>query len=319
MGYRGYIGAAKQTTDRATFDPATDFARIASAGIAKVPEPIELDLISNSHLPQVELFGNEPVAGPVVMPINVDDVFGLFLKSILGNETFLSLESGQVGSHVFTPQGAYGTPYGLSLEVSSDPDIADNVWKVTGGRVVSLEISSEPGQPVNVTTTIDAYDMVKGGTDQTPVGYGPRQRYILGHTGVVEIDASPVRMVSFACTISKQPVMGRFNLMNKLADDQLPGVYNVSGQVVLRFDSLSEVNNYLANVARQLSISWTSEIIGATQLKFALDMATVYWRGEVPKPGGTGEQMLTLPFVSKNAVDADFLTATLINTVASAY
>ena len=118
VGHRGYFGVAPQTVDRVTYVAASEFAKIVSSAVHKVPEPVadNLTLISNSRAEGIEFLGNEPVNGAVQMPVNVDAVIGWLIKDILPTEAFTSLESGSVGKHVFTPGAGFGVPYGFSVE-----------------------------------------------------------------------------------------------------------------------------------------------------------------------------------------------------------
>ena len=322
VGHRGYWGVAPQTVDRTTYAAASEFAKIVSAGVHKVPEPSAdgLNLISNSRAETVEFLGNEPVNGPVQMPCNVDAVLGWLIKDLLPTEVFTSLETGTVGKHEFTPGAGFGVPNGLSIEQVPDPSVTDNVWKIIGAHIGQVQLSGDAGSPLMLNGNCDAYDMEDAGADQSPVTYPDDQAFIRTNIGTAQLGGGAARISSLQLTINPQLVVGRFNYGSPLADEQLPGVYQVTGQIVLRFDSLTEVNNYLANTARSLAITIGSGItIGAENLRMVIEIATMYWRGEVPKPSGTGELMLTLPFRSKNNTYADLLKITVYNQRVSAY
>ena len=133
------------------------------------------------------------------------------------------------------------------------------------------------------------------------------------------IGGAAAKIQSFALNVAPQLVADRFNLASDKIDQPLPGKYAISGQVVLRFTSLAEVDNYLAGTKRDLNLRFACDTVGSTPLGIEFDINSIYWRGEVPKPTGTGEQMLTLPFVSKSGVAADLVRIVLTNSVAAAY
>lgn len=321
-GHRGYWGLAPQTVDRTTYAAAAHFAEIVSSGIHKVPDPTSdnLALINNSRGEVVEFLGNEPVNGPMQMPCVAGEALGYILKDLLPTENFTSLEAGSVGEHEFTPGAGFGIANGYSVEQSNDPTIANNVWKIIGVHTGQVQLSGDAGQPLMLDGTFDAYDMQSAGTDQSPVSYPDRLGFLRTNIGSADIGGASARIQNLQLTINPQLTIGRFNYGSPLADEQLPGVFQINGQVALRFANLTEVNNYLNNVGRSMAITVGSgKTIGAENLRLVIEISTLYWRGEVPKPTGTGEMMLTLPFRSKNGTYANLLKLTLYDERNSAY
>ena len=289
-----------------------------SEGVAKARPPVMLDAVGNSRLPQVRLAPNEAVAGPLVIPVNIDDVVGYLLKDLLGAEAFTPLESSTVGQHVFTPQAALGLT-GLSVEINRDSSISNNVWKASGGHVASLDFTAAPGQVLLCNAAMTFKDLGSGATGQSPT-YGTNARYAMTHTGTVLVGALPFNMVNFALKIDAGLMSDRRGLGSKLILQQQPGRYKISGSITAYFDDLALVNAFLNDTAQTISVQFTLDSVGVTPLliKFVIT-SSAFLSGETPKVGGPGEVMLTLPFDAVSGTAGNLLSVTLTNQFTSAY
>ncbi len=319
FGYNGYVGVAKETT-WGTYVPATDFGRANSEGVSKAREFLVPDLIGSGRFQQVRLDGNETVSGSIDFPVNVEDLVGFLLKDLLGTETAMSLESGSAGSHLFVPKSTLGLA-GLSMEFNRDAGVhANNVWKASGGHTNAITLAYEAGQPLKCTADMSFQNMISGGTAQSPT-YGAMGRYLMCHTGTAEFpDATAASIFSANVKIEAALMADRFPLASKLILEQMPGIYQVTGQVVLQFDSLDRVTDYLNSTARSLDLQLTGETIaGSTAAKLQILLGNIYLDGQTPVLSDTGEIRLTIPFRSISGTAATLASITVWNSQATAY
>lgn len=316
QGYNGYVGAAKETTF-GTFVPATDFARVNSEGIKKDRTILIPPVIGGGRFETLRLAGNEKVSGSIDFPINLDDVVGLFLKDLLGGETYTLLESG-CGSHVFVPYTTHGTP-GISVERTPDSTITGNVWKASGGHVNALTFNYEPGQPLKCVADMVFQNMVGAGTAQVPT-YGTNARYVMCHTGAIEVPTgSASTLKSLNLKMDGRLAADRYALGSKYITEPSLGVYKISGSMDLEFSSVAQITNFLADTSQSITIDLTCDLIGASTTRLKFILGSIYLDGETPVASGNGEIWLSLPFTSVSGTAATLASVTLVNSTVAAY
>jgi len=289
--HKGYLGIAKESAWGVKVVPPTDFLEIENESIQVTIPEIESPMINNLRAKTKRSQGLKTVGGGIPWEVNAEDFIGDCLKSILPTETFVDDVPNNNGEHTFKIGDVL--PPGYTIQVGRDLAVTDYF----GGQCVQLDLAWVPDAHLKATSTWMFKDESAGSanvpsfTVETP---------LIGHTGTFEIDDVAAEFLAANLSIVSGLNVTRPFLGNKLQSAKVhkPGVYVVTGDVMVYFESTAERDKFKSGAASKLEFSCTGSALGADVREFKVTLPTVFYNGETEKlpSRDEGDLKLTLPF-----------------------
>ncbi len=312
--HKGYIGIAKESSWGVKVVPPTEFLEVENDSLLiSIPE-VESPMINNTRAKTKRSQGLRTVGGGVPWEVNTEDFIGHALKSLISKEVFVDDVPNNNGEHTFTIQDAL--PAGYTLQAGRDLAVFD----FFGSQCVQLDVAWVPGEHLKAVSTWTCKD-ADVGTPNTP-SY-TLENPLIPHIGTFEIDdvanEFTVANISIVGGIkSTRPILGS-NLA--LAKPQRPGVYTVTGNVMMYFESIVERNKYLAGTATKLEFAVTGSSIGADKRELKFTLPNVFYNGstEALPSRDEGDIKLDLPFQAFVIGSDELIEVLLRNSRQSAY
>ncbi len=270
--HKGYLGIKKEVAWGVKQVPPTDFLEIENDSISvQIPE-VESPMINNTRAKTKRSQGLKTVGGGIPWEVNAEDFIGDCLLSILPDETFVDDVPNANGEHTFKIDDAL--PPGYTIQVGRDLAVTD----YTGGQCQQLDLAFLPGAHLKAVSTWMFKEESVGAPN---VPNYTAQNPLICHTGTFEIDdvaseflAANISIVSGIKT--ERPQLGS-NLA--LSKPQRPGVYTITGDMMLYFESIVERDKYLSGAASKLEFSCIGSALGADFRELKITLPNVFYNG----------------------------------------
>lgn len=227
--------------------------------------------------------------------------FGLLLQHCLGSGSVAQVGATDEYDHTITVDLTNGKFGRMATVQIGRPDVGGTVRPFTyaGGKVVEFEFSSELDGPLLLSTTWD-FQSETTGTALASASYPSSPQSFIFIDGAMEIDGVAVAVKSGkiggkwaldtdrrflgAITTKKQPIAN--------------GELEITGELVLEFESLTEYAKFVAGTQSALELRWAFGEIGSTGEPYHLTMTVpvVEYTGETPNVESSEVLLQTLPF-----------------------
>ena len=319
MGHQGYLSMVKEVTWGT--DPGAGYTsqKVNQEALkTKVNYLFEKPISNTRQITTQKVAGGISAGGTISFDADVEGILGMILKSLLSSETYLSLGSGNGGSHIFLPGNDLPS---YSLLVSRDSAVTGNVWSYKGGVFDALSLSAAEGQLLKAQATLVSKDGTSGATGITP-SYTTEEPLVY-HSGTFKVAGTTVPMKSFKVDIKSGNFSKRGQLGSRYIQQQLAGGMEVTGEIEAYFQDLTLVNDYINGTDASIEATFTGSVIGTTTRKVDILIPIAQFTGETPSiPSAAQEVMLKLPFTAwlpGTGSPNDLVQVTLFNSLQAAY
>lgn len=290
LGHLGWMAIKDEVTWGTKVVTSMNFGEIESETIEVKRPGKTIKVVNNSRVMTKHVQLAKVVGGGFVFPVNVEDLIGVLLKHTLPSETLVDNGVGNGGDHTFETSNTI--PVGLTASIGRDVDI----FEAYGGRVRGLDFASKLDEVLMCTPDLSFKDMDLIGTVQTP-SYST-QLPLVYHTGTWTVDGAGTIIISdFSLSIKTGIKDARGQIGSALIQQQLAGIYDITGSITAYFDNTTMINKFLNATSGKLVLSLTGTAVGTSTRKIVFTVPTAIFTGETPKiKDADSEIMLTLPF-----------------------
>ncbi len=322
LGHRGWLRLAGETAwgNNTPNALGVQYLPIKSESLKTTPAYIFPSNIRASRVDRRKIQGGIKAGGSIAWEVDVEDVIGILLKNTLPTEEFVDLGVGNGGKHIFTV-GDETLPPGICARVQRDLTASpDNIWDFVGGRVKKLSFSASEGGLLEATADLSFKTGTPGAGNATP-SY-TTQNPLVYHQGDITVAGDSVGVKAFKLDIDTGLLDNRGQLGSQYTQQQQPGMYKFTGEVDCYFDSMAQVEKFLAGEDIEINLNFLGTTLGTStrQLKFRLP--TIQFTGETPTISNPQEIMLKLPFTGYRSGNGDLdeaIEVTLLNSVQQTY
>lgn len=321
FGHNGYFAMVKEGTWGV--DPGSGYTAqsiMSEALDKKQAYTFEKPVQGTRNAPLLKVPMGIVAGGPINFDADVEGILGLVLKGLLSAEAFTDNGSGNGGTHVFTPSNSVPPSFSCLVNRDTKPS-ANNIWDFVGGMVDKLTLSAQTGGLLKAAATMSFKDGTTAAAGITPSF--TTQNPLVYHAGTMSVGGSAVNVKSFKLDIDSGLHKDRPALGTKFTQQQMPGLFNISGELEAYFDNMTLLNDYLNGTDASIELALTGTALGTSTRGLDLLLPVTQFTGDVPKiSGAANEIMLKLPFqawLSGAGSPNALIQATLVNSLRSAY
>lgn len=321
LGHNGYLVMVKESAWGT--DPGSGYTSqsIMSESLdVKKSYEFTKPIVASRFAPPFKVPMGITAGGAINFDGDVEGILGLCLKGILSAETTTDNGSGNGGLHVFIPENAVSPSFSCVVSRDTTPS-ASNIWGYVGGTVDKLSLSAAADGLLKATAQMSFKTGASAAAAVTP-SY-TTQNPLVFHTGSITIAGSSVNVRSFKLDIDSGNHNRRPALATQFTQQQQPGLFNVTGEIEAYFDSLSQVNAYLAATDVAIILELDGTAVGTSTRKLILTIPVAQFTSGVPQnTGAANELMLKLPFqawLSGAGSPNVLVQASLLNSKRTAY
>lgn len=307
MGTRAQAALAFEVTYGTA--PVSGYTRMpfASSSLGSVQPLLESELLGNGRDPYAPVKDAIDVDGDLVVPVDAEAI-GIWLKALLGAPT-------TAGSETFTHTFVSGAPSIPSMAIEiGHPDVPQYSM-YSGVKADSLMLSMQRKGLVTATVGLIA----QGETSGSASSAGTLTALALTRFGVfngsVTRNATALgNIVSATMTYSNNLERAETLRNDGMIEGLDPGMASLGGQLVVRFDSTTLLNQAIGGSACSLEFDY--EI--SANVKLTVTAHEVYLPRPKKEVSGPGGIQVTFDWVaSKDSSPARMMTAVLVNAVGS--
>lgn len=314
LSHKGYLGIAKESTWGTKVVPPTEFLEMENDSILVTIPEVPSPMINNGRAMTKRSQGLKTVGGGVPWDVNAEDFIGHTLLSILPTETFVDDVPNSNGEHTFKIGDTL--PAGYTIQAGRGDFITDNF----GGQCMQLDMAWVPGEHLKAVSTWSFKDSSAGSAN---VPSYTTQNPLICTNGTFEIDDVASEFLSANLSIVTGIHVDRPQLGSNLSasKQQVPGVYIISGEAVVYFESVTERDKYLNGTASKLEFGCIGKALGADFRELKFTLPNVFYNGqtETNPSRDEGDLKLTIPFMAYSLAGADLIEVLLRNSRQSAY
>jgi len=309
MPFNRYVGAKVEASFGAGATTYDKFYRVASESIEPTREYEYDEDLATGYDVQLAALGAQGAEGGLELYLNPGDI-GHFLLGLAGAKTTTGLGSPVVAyEHVFTPADTLPS---LALIVGRDIDAE----MIKGAIVDSMSFEFDAtAARIPVSVEIVAREALSG-SHVTPT-FATTRDFASSDTITVTVGG-----------VSKKPRTLSFEINNNIADDfrllgdagrlsrvVRGGKREITGEIELYFDSITEYNDFLSGAFKGLTISVEDGQIGSSNYNYKIifDFPRVIFEEVDVEVSGAEPIFATLSFRALKPSTGDIFTITLRN------
>lgn len=227
--------------------------------------------------------------------------FGLLFRECFGTGVVAQVGVTTEWTQTFTPDLSTGKTGRMATMQVGRPSVDATVHPFTykGCKVTEFEFSSELDGPLMLDVTVDAQ------SEATNVALASAS-YPSDPASFIFIDGA-LTIDTVATSVKAVKVGGKWSLdtnrrfLGAITTKKEPianGELEITGELTLEFESLTEYNKFVAGTLSALVLTWSFGTItgAATPYKIVMTLPKVVYTGETPTVGSSGVLLLTLPF-----------------------
>ena len=313
LGHLGYLGIAKESVWGNKIVPPTEFLEIQNDSLEAQIAELASAGINNTRTPTKSRQGAKSVLGQIPYEVNAEDFIGHNLLSILPTEVLVDDGAGNGGQHTFKPGDSL--PAGYTIQAGRDVAVLD----FFGGQCGQINIAFDSNAFV-IATSDWVFKDVDDGSVSIPSFTA--EKPLVTHTATLNIDGSAADVKSGNITISAGLKSERSKIGSQLTSALVhrTGVYTVSGELAVYFDSKTLRDKFLNRTAASFDVEFTGTNIGTTQRALKITVPNLFFNGETEKLTSRDDEiMLTLPFRADKASGLEMVEVLLKNSRRTAY
>lgn len=319
MGYKGSVGMAQETAYGTAVTPS-DFVEFNSESLKEDRQKMPIEAINaTASLKKLVSLGSS-VTGDVVFPVNPDDVIGMVLKAFMGKApvsaqigTSIAYNHTFIGANDFLADGVEGC--GLTVQVNRDVNAID----YTGCLPNTIKLDITPNGLLICTASLIGQSSAINGSPTSPT-FSTLSPFIFSQGSMTKAGA-PIEVISASITMSNRCKADNYLLGQSKIKRPSHGGRLISGQITIFCENDDDYDDFLANTARELKLTFTGSVIsGANSYGLAITLGTVYFTNNpTANINSKGVLVATVPFTSiyDDGTDQD-IKVVLTNT-ATAY